>query len=344
MNSEIKEEILLRKLIDDEIEIHIPVEQNELAQLNVDSVSIIIDGKEMFPFFYSPRNSREIVIILDEKIPSNERIKLNLYYSTGSYSKGNFLYLYPFSSVFYDLSSPLIGINNPYLLTNSSYRENITEINLYSIEMDLPLGYEYKENPLECQVKEVMGDKRKICEGNSGIKIFSSDCGCFNDSEVCIFPIAYAMTPIPIVEPNKVFWSSSIINNAPSGFSFSIKDVQLYRFVFFIFLIISGYYLFSLKKIKERNIEVIILYLSTYLLIRLSLKIPLAITLFEIILSLVILSVLLIKNQKMIFKLIKIVRLKIKTLIKKLKSKRYLLKLKYQQRKIIKENKKIIPN
>lgn len=283
-NSQITDEIEFMQLQEKNISFHLPIINKGTPYIPIDSVILSLGDKEIYPPFKNYGDSNELLINLPSSIPLNQIVKLTVLYSTTSSHSLNFLYLYPFSSFFYKLKTPSIGIGTPYL-TADNYVENITDIDHYSLTIHLPEGYEYKKVPAECYYMNVQGKYKIVCNDSGGISVFySSNCdNSCNKNFTCIAPVAFGLTPKQIIEPNKIIWSTQIMNNQPTGLSFFIQDVMLYRVIFLIFLICSLGYIFFSYKLPKTKYDLILLYLSIYLLIRLSLKIPLAVTLFEFI-------------------------------------------------------------
>lgn len=282
--SNVNDNIIFKKICNNTFFLNLKFYDIEMAHIPLFKAYINTNGKKQLKI-YSPPNSNLIGIEIPEDLPLDELLELNInYYLPPIVNRPrNFYFLYPFSSWFYNLGTIDITLGEIYLSFTNKSRENISDIDLYTIESILPKGLSSPSEPAELFHDELLD--KPVLEDSGGMVIFYPNLGCialklneFPKECLKIIPIP---TPKEDKSLGKIIWSTPIINEKPNKFSFYINEDPLFRFIYIIFMIVSVFLFFILFK-KKGFLVSSLTYASVYLLIRLALPIPFVITLFDI--------------------------------------------------------------
>lgn len=238
-----------------------------------------------------------ITVVLDEKIPINETITVNLRYElyfNSETEEWKEMLLYPFSTFFYKFNTGNILPEKAYLTFDGNKIENIKDVGSYTVEILLPEGFTHEGKASESKYsKEVKGDVITT-EDNSTFGIVHPSFSCLNVSSVprsCL-KIRVHLTPKAGSTHKKIIWASPVINGQPKKLSFNIIENSFYRFLWAVLLLISAGVVGIVIKYKKWYVPSIFGCAAVYVSFKSFLPIPPFVTLFDIVISFSIIAIL----------------------------------------------------
>jgi len=293
-----RDKIIFKKICNDSFflffkfneSLDIPI-QIQRAQLNYNSIT---EEAEI-----SSAHSKEIGILLNEDLPLDKKISLDLEYVIRRSKNENddkFMFAYPFSHWFYEFNTGNIIPEAAYLLFQDSSSMNLTSIGYYTTTIKMPLGFTNSKKPQELVYhREFNQEVLNETGNNDSISLVYPSFSCLNISSFPPACVAFVSerTPLPEATNQEISWTSPIINGNPRELSFRLVSNWKYRILLICLIIISIIIIIILIKSKEHFLEIILGYIVVLILsVADLLPIPGYFTLFESLLLLNILVIL----------------------------------------------------
>jgi len=271
---------------------HIPVKEAKISYENREEELII----------KSPSEKGVITVVLEEKIPTNKTITIDLGYELSFNSEREEwkkMVSYPFSTFFHEFNTANIIPEKAYLLSEENKIENIKDVGMYTVEIVLPEGFTHKGKPSELKYFEIIKREAITREDNSTFGIVHPSFSCLDIESIPM----NCLKAKPVLTPNegstykKITWASPIINGQPKKLSFDVTENLLYRALWILLLFVSVAVVGMVFRYRKWYIESIFGCVGLFLALRLSLPIPPFVTLFEIIIFITIMAILILSHR-----------------------------------------------
>ena len=293
-NKVVTDYIIFKKICDKEFKINLEYKDVKSSIIAPYEASLFYNGVQKQVEAIPKKENKKIGILIDEGIPHDELITLELTYDLQyNLGKKENLILFPFFTLFNDFNTKSIIPERVYVTVGDEHLyQEVTDVGLYRIEISIPDGFTHSDKARELVYDEKIKQEVLKTENNSYGIIYPS-FSCLNISSFpssCIH-FDFSLTPLQESSTNKIIWQSMIINGRPKGISFSIKDIGVYRYIWVILLIISLTILYLVHRNKKGYIEVILSYFAILFAIKTITTIPQYFTLFDIVLIFTILIV-----------------------------------------------------